>query len=119
METSLNKGAPVKMKKFGIVLFILVLLAVSSYFHHAFFFNDQRSPSNYLPVNQLIIEEDNEETEETEEYIPIYEYRLDKTEEHDGYIVETYREYEIYKNEKGKIVKTIPTENYNYIRYKK
>jgi len=104
------------MKKFGIVLFILLLLAVSSYFHHAFFFNEQPSSSNYLPVNQLIIEED---MEEMEEYIPIYEYRLDKTEEHDGYIVETYREYEIFKNEKGKIVKTIPTENYNYIRYKK
>jgi hypothetical protein len=35
-----------------------------------------------------------------------------------GYIVETYREYEVYKNESGEVVKEVPTANYDYIRYK-
>jgi hypothetical protein len=33
------------------------------------------------------------------------------------YRVETYREFEVYKNNKGEVVKTVPTENYNYLRY--
>ncbi|WP_025845404.1 hypothetical protein [Paenibacillus ehimensis] len=34
-----------------------------------------------------------------------------------SYLVEAYREYEIYKDRNGKTVKTVPTENFNYIRY--
>ncbi len=33
------------------------------------------------------------------------------------YLVEAYREYEIYRDRNGKTVKTLPTENFNYIRY--
>ncbi|GMX63281.1 MULTISPECIES: hypothetical protein [Paenibacillus] len=33
------------------------------------------------------------------------------------YLVEAYRQYEIYKDKNGKTVKTVPTENFNYIRY--
>lgn len=35
----------------------------------------------------------------------------------EGAKVETYREYEIYKDENGHVVKEIPTSNYNYLRY--
>ncbi|XOK61978.1 hypothetical protein ACJ7K1_02260 [Paenibacillus elgii] len=34
-----------------------------------------------------------------------------------SYLVEAYRQYEIYKDRNGKTVKTVPTENFNYIRY--
>ncbi|NEN80710.1 hypothetical protein [Paenibacillus elgii] len=34
-----------------------------------------------------------------------------------SYMVEAYRQYEIYKDKNGKTVKTVPTENFNYIRY--
>jgi hypothetical protein len=45
------------------------------------------------------------------------EYVLEEKSEVDGYIVETYREYEIYKDEEGKVIKKNPTSNYNYLRY--
>lgn len=35
-----------------------------------------------------------------------------------GYVIETYREYEIYKDAKGQVLKSVPTANYNYLRYK-
>jgi hypothetical protein len=61
----------------------------------------------------------NEELLET--IVPELEYihEEDKDEEVDGYIVETYREYEIYRDQDGNIVKQIPTSNYDFIRYKK
>ncbi|MDQ0219625.1 hypothetical protein ELQ35_19030 [Peribacillus cavernae] len=44
--------------------------------------------------------------------------RLIKQENVDGYHVETYREYEIYKDRKGDVKEVVPTSNYEYIRYK-
>jgi hypothetical protein len=44
--------------------------------------------------------------------------RLVHEEKVDGYVVETYREYEIYKDESGNVEEMIPTSNYHYIRYK-
>ncbi|SDO50233.1 hypothetical protein [Halobacillus aidingensis] len=35
----------------------------------------------------------------------------------DGTKVEAYREYEIYKDRDGNIVKEVPTEHYNYLGY--
>lgn len=44
---------------------------------------------------------------------------LEETEVVDGDVVETYREYEIYKDENGNVVKRVPTSNYNYLRFEK
>jgi hypothetical protein len=44
--------------------------------------------------------------------------RMVKQERVDGYLVETYREYEMYKDRKGNVKDEIPTSNYDYIRYK-
>ncbi|CAH0344744.1 hypothetical protein [Bacillus sp. CECT 9360] len=44
--------------------------------------------------------------------------RLVDREEVDGYLVETYREYELYEDREGNVKKVIPTSNYDYIRYK-
>ena len=35
------------------------------------------------------------------------------------YIIEEYREYEVFRDENGGILKSIPTSNYDYIRYYK
>ncbi|HWO95357.1 MAG TPA: hypothetical protein VNM45_03250 [Bacillus sp. (in: firmicutes)] len=45
------------------------------------------------------------------------EVKLVNREEVDGYTVETYREYEIYRDKEGKVKESIPTSNYEYIRY--
>lgn len=34
-----------------------------------------------------------------------------------GNTVETYREYEVYRDDVGNIVKKIPTDNYEYLEY--
>jgi len=60
------------------------------------------------------------ETEESEEAAAqnyTLEMMLEDKTKVDGYIVETYREYEIYKNENGEVIKKVPTSNYDYIRY--
>ena len=52
--------------------------------------------------------------------IPGFEYvhEKDKDKEVDGYIVETYREYEVHRDQDGNIIKQIPTSNYEYVRYR-
>jgi hypothetical protein len=46
-------------------------------------------------------------------------YIFEEKNEVDGYIIETYREYEIYTDENGSIIKQIPTSNFEYLKYKK
>ena len=52
--------------------------------------------------------------------LPEFEYvhEKDKDKEVDGYIVETYREYEVHRDQNGNIIKQMPTSNYEYVRYK-
>jgi hypothetical protein len=51
--------------------------------------------------------------------MPKLDYLLEKEEEVDGYIVETYREYEIYHDEYGNEINKVPTSHLDFIRYKK
>ncbi|PLT29610.1 hypothetical protein [Peribacillus deserti] len=60
--------------------------------------------------------EDEETSKETE--VPILESRLIHTEKEDGYIVETYQEYEVFKDKSGNEIKSVPTTKVEYLRYK-
>ena len=44
---------------------------------------------------------------------------LESKSEIDGVIVETYQEYEIYKDENGQVIKKVPTSHFDYLRYQK
>jgi hypothetical protein len=101
--------------KNGLMFFGFITILSVIAFLNEFNFSNEDNPVD-VPVIHFNFE-DNEEESKT--HIPILEYRLDKKEEIDGYIVETYREFEIYKDENGKVIQTIPTENYEFIRYKK
>lgn len=60
-----------------------------------------------------------EKKDEPEEHLKLQlDQRLVGSEEVDGYLVETYREYELYEDREGNVKKVIPTSNYDYIRYK-
>ncbi|WP_010098616.1 hypothetical protein [Ornithinibacillus scapharcae] len=48
-----------------------------------------------------------------------YEYVLDGMNEVDGYIVESYREYEVHQDKEGNDIVRIPTDNYQYLKYQK
>ena len=68
-------------------------------------------------------EEANVTLDEGSEEVAAQNYSLDMVLEEkteiDGYIVETYREYEVYKDDKGQVIKKVPTSNYDYLRYYK
>lgn len=59
-------------------------------------------------------------TEEDEE-VTAQNYSLEMVLEgkskEDGYIVETYREYEFYRDENGQVIKKVPTSNFSTLRY--
>ncbi|GGC78696.1 hypothetical protein GCM10007216_06490 [Thalassobacillus devorans] len=58
---------------------------------------------------------------QVEQHTPYSEltYVLEERIEVDGNIVETYREYELYEDKNGHIRKRVPTENLQYMTYKK
>lgn len=43
--------------------------------------------------------------------------KLEKVEKVDGYFVETYQEYEVYKDEDGKVKQEIPTDHTETLKY--
>jgi hypothetical protein len=62
-----------------------------------------------------------EENQKTSDILPIvaeFQYILEEKKQVDGYTIETYREYEIYTDETGKIIKQVPTSNFEYLKYK-
>jgi hypothetical protein len=89
------------------------------------FINKQISQTNsdieYLETDASVQNESETNDDLLELILPELEYlhEKDKDEEVEGYIVETYREYEIYKDQDGNIIKQVPTSNFNYLRYKK
>ncbi|WP_409291293.1 hypothetical protein [Peribacillus sp. SCS-37] len=56
---------------------------------------------------------------QAEEMTMRLENRLVGAEEQDGYIVEKYQEIEVYSDENGSIIKTVPTSHFEYLKYKK
>ena len=61
------------------------------------------------------------EKRENEEFISDYTLEMIFEERmiEGDYIIEEYREYEVFRDENGGILKSIPTSNYDYIRYYK
>jgi len=43
--------------------------------------------------------------------------KLEKVEQEDGYIVETYREYEVYRDSDSNVVKSVPTDKEDTLKY--
>ncbi|KKI90779.1 hypothetical protein WQ54_18695 [Bacillus sp. SA1-12] len=108
------------MKKFAPIFIIVATIAIIGYFDSASFAEKEEAiTSTPLPVEETAsAAASNEDSDKQSPKIPTLETRLvDRTEE-DGYIIEVYREYEIYKDEKGNIIDTVATDNYQYLRYK-
>ncbi|MHC0038259.1 hypothetical protein [Pseudoneobacillus sp. C159] len=117
------------MNKFLSLVGVLLCLGLAFYYDSstASLTNEFRASILYTPEemetvsmqDEVRIEEETDETDQTEGIIPTFEYLLEKTEELDGYVVETYREYEFYRNDNGQLLKKIPTKHLDFIRYKK
>lgn len=122
------------MKKFLPLVGIAIIFIVVGYLESPYsVMNKPYATSSSIPYEVAIAEESepvsieenddtNEETLETEEIAALnfsLEMVLESKSEVDDNIVETYREYEIYKDENGQVVKKVPTSKYEYLRYKK
>lgn len=101
--------------KFPLLLGILALLAFAAYVespysdinkNYVYYYSNQVSNESVTALAQKDIT------------IPILEMRLVHTEEMDGYTIETYQEFEIYEDENGNVIKSIPTSHLDYLKYK-
>ncbi|WP_147294826.1 hypothetical protein [Oceanobacillus chungangensis] len=107
------------MKKILGFIGIIVALGFTAYL--------ESPEESYFGFRSSFTNETNEESEEVsaevEEVDPFesyssIEYEKVETKIEDGYRVESYRQYNITKDDEGNVVKKVPTDNYDYLRYK-
>lgn len=101
-----------KLKTFISVSFLLVLIGFSAYLDSPYSFLNK----NYaFTADQPVLVQPVDVEPSTD--VPELEEKLEKTERVSGYIVETYEEYEVYKDKDGNVVKSEPTGNTNTLKY--
>lgn len=98
---------------FTTFLILCIIVALVAYLDspYSFIYNDY----SYSTVSETAIAQPVEVEPPTD--VPVLEYMLDDVEKMNGYFVETYQEYEVYYDEKGKVVKREPTSKTESIRY--
>lgn len=101
------------MKTKPITLLILILiLGFAAYLDSPYSFLNKNysytadQPATAQPMSKIV----STDTPDTEE-------KLVKKEKQNGYIVETYREYDIYKDAEGNVTKEVPTSQYDELKY--
>jgi hypothetical protein len=115
------------MKKYIYLLVVIGLIACVSYFESPNSnWTHPNEQTTVYPSIPTVEDSDTTETAETnsdvendeeEAVLTSLELKLEKTELEDGYIVETYREFEIYSNKDGEVIKSVPTDHYEYLKY--
>lgn len=94
------------------VAFLLVTLGFAAYLDSPYsFLNNKYAYTADQPVIAQPVEV------EPSGDVPELEEKLVKTEKVNGYIVETYEEYEVYKDKDGNVIKSEPTGKTDSIRY--
>ncbi|WP_445490279.1 hypothetical protein [Niallia sp. 03133] len=101
------------MKKKLAAVIVVLLLAFAAYVE---------TPTASINKNYMYFYGDTNDTEEASSNLdalgsPELEYQLDSTVEEDGFLIETYREYELYKDSNGEVAKTVATSNTQSIKY--
>ena len=100
---------------------ILMLIGVLSLFLMIGFLNSWDNIAESQPyIQSTSVQKDKETSIQLKENsIPTsFDYIFEERKEVDDFIVETYREYEIYEDEDGNIIKKVPTSNYDHLKYK-
>ncbi|PFO08490.1 hypothetical protein COJ85_03085 [Bacillus sp. AFS076308] len=101
-----------KRKTFISVFFAVILLGFSAYLDSPYsFLNKNYAYSNDQPAAAVPI------AVEPSTDVPDTEERLVKREKKNGYIFETYEEYEVYKDKDGHILKSEPTGQTDTLKY--
>ncbi|MDQ0232324.1 hypothetical protein [Metabacillus malikii] len=108
------------MKKLGLMVFIFTVIMIIGFLDSPIHFEKESALASFpnLSEEEVSTNATNEQPSEENNQVYSLETKLVDIMEDDGYKVEVYREYEVYKDENGKLIETIPTENYQYLRYK-
>lgn len=106
------RSKDMKRKTFISVFFVLILLGFSAYLDSPYsFLNKDYAYSNDQPAAAIpAAEASSTDVTETEE-------RLVERVEKNGYIIETYEEYEVSKDKDGHILESEPTGQTNTLKY--
>ena len=100
------------LSRFTTVFFLCTIIALVAYldspfsFIHSGYSYSSSEPAVAQPVDV-----------EPPIDVPVLENRLDSVERMDGYYVEIYKEYEVYYDEAGQVVKREPTSKTESVRY--
>lgn len=105
------------MKKFAPFILVVAAIAIIGYFDSPKFAEKEQSVSTF-PFPEEETTSATAAEEEEIKGIPELENRLVDMYQEDGYSIEVYQEYEVYKDEQGNVIERVPTENYDYLRYK-
>jgi hypothetical protein len=109
------------LKKFAPIFIIVATIAIIGYFDSALFAEKEDAIASFpLPAEEIASATTATEQQENEQsqQIATLETKLVDVTEDEGYVVEVYREYEVIMDETGNIIESVPTENYQYLRYK-
>jgi len=112
-EDSIDKRSrDMKIKTLTSVAFLLVTLGFVAYLDSPYsFLNKNYAYSADQPVSALPVGLDSSSD------VPVLEEKLEKREKVDGYIIETYEEFEVYKDEDGNVIKSEPTGKTDSLKY--
>jgi hypothetical protein len=99
------------MKKNLMMIGVLVIVGIASLLESPYFIDQHKGEFYSIPASA------NVEEEEEADYVMSLEKELVGKDIIDGYVVEEYQEFEVYRDQEGQIVKSVPTSNFDYLRY--
>ncbi|WLR43038.1 hypothetical protein LC087_02115 [Bacillus carboniphilus] len=100
-------------EKFWPIVMVILIVVSASWVQGDMLKIDDQLSSYYGDSEQI------EVSNQTNHYSYVeFENRLINRRIVNGYVVETFQEFEIYKDEKGSLIKERPTNHINYIRYR-
>lgn len=103
-----------KTKTFTMGLFLLFTLALVAYLDSPYSIIN-KDYSYTAAVSEPAVAQPVDTSPPTD--VPQLVEKLKKRERVDGYIVETYQEYEIYMDKGGNVTKSVPTSKTDTLRY--
>lgn len=101
-----------KITQFTSLIILFSLLAFAAYLDSPYSFLNK--PFTYSASEPVIAQPmDVAETNDN----PEVEEKLENVQKVDGYFVETYQEYDVYKDKNGKVTKEVPTSHTDTLKY--
>ncbi|MCH1627005.1 hypothetical protein [Fredinandcohnia quinoae] len=103
------------MKKIAACLGLIIILGIISFIESEVVKNKETIVFSGLSPDEQV--DAKVENENLENLIPSLEMVLVDTQVVNGNTVETYQEYEVYKDKHGEIIQKVPTEYYEFLEF--